>query len=336
MKLFAGVAGGLLELSKNGHGWEAKNMGLEGCGGIRGLVVDQRNPERMYAATLRAGVQRSRDGGRSWQSANNGVLYLEGFSICQQPQTGELYFGTQPASVFKSADGGDSWTDCATLRQMEETLFWTFPQPPHIAHVRDVQVSAVEPKLIYGAIEEGWVVRSQDGGESWVTLKQGVEFDAHAVTFMPDQINTVLATSGRGVYRSENGGETFGRSDEGIKGSFGGGYMSPAKVHPKRPETLFAAAAEVPPPWWRTRKEGGNTHFFRSDDRGRSWTQLNHGDEVIVGGPRTVAIDPEDPDRVIFGLMNGGVWMTEDGGKSLHKVFEKLDGPVAALEFARS
>lgn len=335
-KLFVGVGAGLLEVSSsNGH-WNVQHVGLRGSGGIRSLVIDAKDPERMYAATLRSGVQRSRDGGRSWESANEGILYLEGYSICQQPQTGDLYFGTQPASVFKSSDGGDSWTDCDKLRSMEETLFWTFPNPPHIAHVRDVQVSEVDPNLVYGAVEEGWVVHSDDGGQSWVTLKQGVDFDAHAVTLMPDDVNLVLATSGRGAFRSENGGHTFERSDEGIKGAFGGGYMSPAKVHPKRPDTLFCAAAEVPPPWWRTRKEGGNTHFFRSDDRGRSWRQLSHGDEVIVGGPRAVAIDPDDPDRVFFGLMNGGMWLTENGGESVHKILEGLEGPVCAIQFARS
>ena len=333
-KLFVGVGGGLLELTGNGR-WEARQVGLRGAGGIRGLVIDAKDPDRMYAATLRAGVQRSRDGGRTWESANEGVLYLEGYAICQQPQTGELYLGTQPASVFKSADGGDSWTDCRTLREMEETLFWTFPNPPHIAHVRDIQVSAVDPKLIYGAVEEGWLVHSADAGESWITLKQGVEFDSHAVTLMPNDPNLVLATSGRGVYRSEDGGKTFQRSDEGIKGLFGGGYMSPAKVHPKRPDTLYAAAAEAPPPWWRSRAEGANSHFFRSDDKGRGWTKLPHGDEVITGGPRAVAIDPEDPDRVFFGLMNGGIWATENGGGSVHKVIEGLDGAVGAIQFAR-
>jgi photosystem II stability/assembly factor-like uncharacterized protein len=333
-KLFVGVGAGLLEVTGNGS-WDVKQVGLAGTGGVRGLVIDAKDPDRMYAATMRAGVQRSRDGGRTWEGANNGVLYLEGYSICQQPNTGELYLGTQPASVFKSTDGGDSWTDCRTLRDMEDTLFWTFPNPPHIAHVRDIQVSQANPSLVYGAVEEGWVVHSPDGGKSWITCKQGVEFDSHAITLMPDDVKLVLATSGRGVYRSENGGQTFERSDEGITGPRGSGYMSPAKVHPKRPKTLFASAAEMPPPWWRTRAEGANTKFFRSDDQGRSWRQLDHGGAVITGGPRAVAIDPDNPDRVFFGLMNGGIWMTDNGGETVTKVLEGLHGPVCAIEYAR-
>jgi photosystem II stability/assembly factor-like uncharacterized protein len=334
-KLFVGAGTGLLDITRSNSHWDVQPSSLRGVGVVRGLVIDAKDPDRMYAATLRGGVQRSLDGGRSWHAANQGILYLEGYSICQQPDTGELYFGTEPASVFKSADGGDSWTDCSKLRDMEETLFWKFPQPPHIAHMKDIQVSALDPKLVYGAVEEGWVVHSKDGGQSWVTLKQGVDFDAHAVTLMPDDVQALLATTGRGTYRSENGGKTFERSDEGITGPMGGGYMSPAKVHPQRPGTLFAGAAELPPPWWRTRREGANSHFFRSDDRGRTWMQLTHGDDVITAGPRAVAIDPNDPDRVLFGLSNGDVWLTEDGGKMIDKAFAELGGPVWVIQFAR-
>jgi photosystem II stability/assembly factor-like uncharacterized protein len=335
-KMFIGAGNSLLEITRSNSHWDVAPCGLRGAGTVRGVVIDAKDPERMYVATLRGGVQRSLDGGRTWNAANQGLLYLEGYSICQQPDTGELYFGTEPASVFKSTDGGDSWTDSPALRQMEDTLFWRFPMPPHIAHVKDIQVSAQNPKLVYGAVEEGWLVHSDDGGQTWVTLKQGVDFDAHAVTLMPDDMHAVLATTGHGTYRSADGGKTFERSDEGISGAMGGGYMSPAKVDARRPDTLFAGAAEVPPPWWRTRREGANSHFFRSDDRGRSWTQLGNGHEVVTAGPRSVAIDPEDPDRVLFGLSNGDVWLTEDGGKTLDKAFPELGGPVWAIQFARN
>lgn len=333
IKLYMGLGAGLFEARGNGS-WQAQPLGLTSMGAVRGLVADVNDPDRLYAATGLAGVQRSHDGGRTWQAANEGILYLEGYSICQQASTGDLYFGTQPAAVFKSVDGGDSWEHCSALHEMEETLFWTFPRPPHIAHVRDLQVSAVDPKLVYGAVEEGWIIHSADGGKSWVTLKQGVEFDSHAVTLMPDSTNVVLATSGRGVYRSEDGGKTFVRSDEGITGHFGTGYMSPAAVHPKRPRTLFTAAAEVPPPYWMTRAQGGNTCFFRSDDQGSTWKPLNHGDETLVGGPRGLAIDPADPDRVFFGVSDGTVWMTEDGGQTLRKILSGLKGPVFTLQVA--
>jgi photosystem II stability/assembly factor-like uncharacterized protein len=207
---------------------------------------------------------------------------------------------------------------------MPETNFWTFPHPPHMAHMKDLKV-ARDPSRIYGAIEEGWVVRSLDGGLAWETLKQGMEFDAHYITLMADHPETIVATSGTGVYRSENGGDTFHRSDEGIGAN---GYMSAAVASDVRPETLFAAAAELPPPFWAARPEGANTRFFRSDDRGQSWCKVPADVGVLRGGPRAAGIDAHDPDRVLFGLSDGSVWLTADGGAHFERIVTGIPAPL--------
>src|SRR5262252_8449959 len=224
-RLLEGTVAGLFEARSNGSNWEARPTSLMDKGAVRGLVVDVRDPQLLHAATSKGGFQRSQDGGRTWCELNDGILYKDGFSLTQHPATGDLYFGSQPASVFKSTDRGETWTDCEHLRSMPETNFWTFPHPPHMAHMKDLKVAPKDPNRIYGAIEEGWVVRSLDGGSTWETLKQGMEFDAHYITLMADRPQTILATSGTGVYRSENGGDTFHRSDEGIGAN---GYMSAA------------------------------------------------------------------------------------------------------------
>src|SRR5262245_57722340 len=244
-RLLVGTVAGLFEARSTGSNWDVQPTSLMGKGAVRGLVADTNNPETLYAATAKAGFQRSDDCGSTWRELNDGIIYKDGFSLVQYPTTGDLYFGSQPASVFKSSDRGESWTECERLKAMPETNFWTFPHPPHMAHMKDLKV-ARDPNCIYGAIEEGWVVRSLDGGATWETLKQGMEFDAHYITLMADQPWTIVATSGTGVYRSENGGDTFHRSDDGIGDN---GYMSAAVHSDARPETLFAAAAELPPPF---------------------------------------------------------------------------------------
>ncbi len=169
------------------------------------MVIDREDRRRIYAATARGGVQRSEDGGQTWREINNGILYKEAWCIVQHPKTGELVVGTGPSSVFKSADGGDSWVDCERLRDLPETIDWTFPRPPHVSHIKGLALRPDNAMLILGAVEEGWVIRSPDGGKSWQNIKDGVEFDAHSVAVMPDNPEVVIATSGQGVYKSTNG-----------------------------------------------------------------------------------------------------------------------------------
>jgi photosystem II stability/assembly factor-like uncharacterized protein len=315
--LYIGTAEGLYQAAPDNGGHKFRPSGLQGKGALRSpVVIDRRDPRRIYAATSRGGMFRSEDRGESWREINEGILYKEAWSLAQHPMTGELVLGTGPSSIFKSNDGGDSWTDCEQLRNLPETEDWTFPGPPHISHVKGVALCTEDPKIIFGAIEEGWLIRSKDGGESWQNIKDGTEFDSHSVAVMPGGSNVVIATSGKSFYKSVDGGDRFVKYAAGLDRR----YMAQAAFHPARPRIFLTAAAAVPPPFWR-RPEGADTAFYRSDDQGESWRRLSGGlPEYFKAAPRAVAGDPEDPKTFLFGMTDGAVWMTEDAGESFRKI----------------
>jgi photosystem II stability/assembly factor-like uncharacterized protein len=300
---------------------EVRPLGLQGKGQIKAIIQDHKVATRLYAATLSEGVWRSDNAGASWREINTGILYRHGFSLVQHPTTGELYYGSEPASVFKSTDYGESWTLCQGLQKLRERVDWTFPNPPHVAHVRGLGLCASDPAVVFGAIEEGWVVRSLDGGETWQNIKTGTHFDAHYVTVMPDNPRVVFHTAGHGVYRSDDGGDSFADANTGLDHT----YLVQLAVHPERPKVLFTAGAAVPPPGWR-RPEGPGCGIYRSDDQGKRWTRLLGGlpDEIAKAAPRAVANDPADPDGIYVGLNDGTVWATGDGGERFAKAFEGL------------
>ncbi|HEX2386433.1 MAG TPA: hypothetical protein VHL99_07710, partial [Candidatus Binatia bacterium] len=191
---------------------------------------------------------------------------------------------------------------------------------PHVSHVKGLALCADDPKFIFGAIEEGWLVRSRDGGATWENIKDGTEFDSHFVAIMPDEPSIVTATSGKSFYKSTNGGESFKKCDAGLDRR----YMAQAAFHPSRPKIIFTAAAAVPPPFWR-RAEGADTGFYRSDDRGDTWRRLSGGlPEHFTAAPRAVAGDAEDPNCFLFGMNDGSVWMTEDAGESFDRILAGL------------
>ena len=55
----------------------------------------------------------------------------------------------------------------ASLRDLENYAYWTFPPPPHEAHVRYIAADARVPGEILLGVEEGGVLRSRDYGASW-------------------------------------------------------------------------------------------------------------------------------------------------------------------------
>ena len=322
--LYIGTNEGLYRAQGNGgDDYAVRQLGLQGQGMFRTpVLIDQEDEARIFAATTRGGMFRSEDRGEHWTEINQGITYKEVWSMLQHPDTGEVIIGTGPASVFKTTNKGESWTDCEHLRTLPETKEWTFPNPPHVAHVKGLDVSG---SRIMGAVEEGWLIRSTDNGATWQDILSGTHFDSHYVFTMPDNPDVVISTSGGGIYRSADGGLTFADWSQGLSCR----YMAQIVVHPARPNVLFTAAAEVPPPGWR-RPEGANAGFFRSENQGASWDRLSGGLPYFKAAPRATAGDPDDANAFFVGMTDGEVWMTEDGGESFRQILNGL-GQIQSL-----
>ena len=166
--------------------------------------------------------------------------------------TGELYVGTRPASIFKSLDSakaGAISTGSARWRGQGLDL----RTPPYYPHVKGIGLARGNPNVILGAIEEGWLVRSTDGGASWANLTDGPEFNSHTISAMPDNENVLISTSGKGVFRSEDGGDHFAPANNGLHSQ----YLAQLAFHPDEPRLLFTAGAEAAAPAIaRSRPEG--------------------------------------------------------------------------------
>jgi photosystem II stability/assembly factor-like uncharacterized protein len=314
--LYLSTDHGLMRGRLNGTLEDVKLLGLEKHGRMGSVVVDHREPRRLYVGTSRGGVFRSEDGGETWREVNDGLYYKEVSSLAQHPVTGELYAGTRPASIFKSADYGESWSNFDGLHALEGTKDWTWPHPPYYPHVKGIGLCRGDPELIFGAVEEGWLVRSTDRGATWSNLTDGTEFDSHTVNVMPDDANVLISTSGTGIYRSDDGGDHFVMANDGIHSR----YLAQLAFHPEEPALLFTAGAEVPPPRWR-RPEGCRSQFYRSQDQGRSWQALKGGlPNDMPAAPRIVAGDTAAPGWLMVGMQDGVLWLSRDRGESFARV----------------
>src|SRR5439155_9544834 len=160
------------------------------------------------------------------------------------------------------------WQECENLLALHSTKQWTGPLPPHVSRMKSLGLDGSDPSAIYGAIEEGWAVRSLDGGGSWEQLAEGMDHDAHYITVMPDSSDVVIATGGKGVYRSSDRGTSWAKCDAGLESY----RYTPAYVvvHSSRPKELLTTVTTTGPGGW-TRPEGPGLAFARSDDQGATW-----------------------------------------------------------------
>jgi hypothetical protein len=121
----------------------------------------------IFVGTHCDGVLFSEDGAR-WEERNSGLTFKDVYTVASVAEAGgiTLYAGTQPAALFKSRDLGQSWSELPALRQVPGTEYRTFPEPAHIAHTKMMVFDPRTPRRICAAIEQGALLKTEDGGQS--------------------------------------------------------------------------------------------------------------------------------------------------------------------------
>ena len=166
------------------------------------------------------GVQRSADGGMSWQAVNDGLTSKHIRWLAYHPDLSDHEFaGTEPAGVFISRDGGDHWAARPEVSTLRDQHAWMLPYSPEAGCVRGF---AFHGQRVYAAVEVGGVLRSDDHGVTWA-LAPGSDGnpdfsgppapfiypDVHDIAVHPSDPDLVLAATGGGLYRSTDGGATW-------------------------------------------------------------------------------------------------------------------------------
>ncbi len=179
----------------------------------------------------------------------------------------EVFIGTPRARLFKSVDRGRTFEECRAFLAIPGRERWSSPVPPHLPHVRSIIFDPSNPSTMYIGVEAGGVIRSRDGGKRFEPLNKGICPDVHCVAVDPHDSKRLYATTGRGFYRSEDGGAYWRHSTAGMNRF----YTVPLAVHPRTDGVLYTAAAAGPPPSWTTNMHGADAMMFRSLDYGKTF-----------------------------------------------------------------
>jgi photosystem II stability/assembly factor-like uncharacterized protein len=260
--------------------------GLEG-GAVSAIAFDGKNPETVFAATLRGGVVKSSDGGGSWRALDIGpsMARFDALAVApRDPQT--VYAGGD--RIFKSTDGGATWkavhsglfegeTEAARQHRRLEGLVYALAVDP------------TNPEVVYAGTWTRGVLKTTNGGANWRRIFLG---GVNALVLDPQDRDTLYAgAKGGGVFKSSNGGQSW--HPVGLEGTNVGALA----LDPRHPRTIYAG----------TYRKG----VFKSTDGGASWraTGLQGGDV------RELMLDPQEPENV-YALSDGRIFLSRDGGEA--------------------
>ena len=139
----------------------------------------------IFAGVYQDTVYASEDGGRSWERRGEGLTVPNMYCLAAARMNGSarIFAGTEPAHLFCSDDLGHSWSELTALRSVDMSA-WTFPLEPFDAHTKHITVHPDDPNTLFIGIEQGGLLKSTDGGETFTALP-GMDDDVHRTVIDP-------------------------------------------------------------------------------------------------------------------------------------------------------
>lgn len=222
------------------------------------------DPDRLYASQSNAWfgqvIQRSSDGGRSWQAPGGGASVGE--DGIPRGESNRFVYDGESVPV-----GTHQWYD-GSQRPWEFKRVWHLEPSPD------------DPDLVYAGVEDAALFRSSDGAASWRELAglrghgSGSQWAPgaggmclHTILLAPGAGRMYAAISAAGVFRSDDGGVHWSAINRGLVSSYipdpgaeVGHCVHRIAMHPSRPEVLFMQK---------------HWDVMRSDDRGDSWYEVS-------------------------------------------------------------
>jgi photosystem II stability/assembly factor-like uncharacterized protein len=317
-----GAGGGVWRTTDAGGRWEPLTDGQINVGSVGAIDVALSDPNVIYVGTGSAdprgnatngdGVYKSADAGKTWTHLGLPKAGLIG-RIRVHPQNPDVayvavlgnIFGPNPErGVYRTKDGGKTWDQVLKVSERTGAIDVTMDVKNPDTLIAAMWTVERKPWTVDSGSMEGGLFKTTDGGNTWQKLTkglpQGVMVGKAGVSISqadPKRVYALIEAAGDqgGVYRSEDGGDTWTRINNSrnlLQRAF---YYTHIYADPQQADTAYAV----------------NTGAYKTVDGGKTWTTLNppHGDN------HDFWINPTN-NQILINSNDGGANVSLDGGRT--------------------
>lgn len=307
----------LLVLESTKDGWKV-HEGLKNVN-PSSVAFDPLRPDRAYCGTFDNGLWKTDDKGQSWEKTSLNTLGSSIMSLSVSPikrvneEFNKIFVGMEPSLIFASIDGGKSWEKVNEFNKLPSSSIWSFPPRPWTHHVRWIELDVNNENNIFLAIEAGALIKSIDGGRSWIDKVKDGPYDTHTLRTHKNAPQRLYSAAGDGYFESLDYGNTWERRVEGL-GSHT--YLYGLAVNHSDPQNIVVSAASNA--WKSHAIQDLETFVYRrhSDEKSNEWILSSDGLPEPKGTVISIVeSNPKNKDE-FYCLNNRGIFYSSDSGKS--------------------
>ena len=246
-------------------------------------------------------------------------------SLTRHPSDEDRVLLARSGSVWQSADGGASWDGPIFQDDKEQGVVAAF----HPAKAERILLATNLRMLI-----------SDDAGRTWSPVASALEFKWRPLSILvsagrPDRV--YVATRGHGIFRSDDGGQTWIAKNSGLPKGIGAPPVAPiesAVLDPKDPDVAYAVLEAM--------------GLFKTTNGGLKWRRLENDLPGILphrSQEWILAIDSDRPRRLLLWAnwpvnserVDSAFFLTTNGGERWQRIDEdRRQAPVSDLGFVQA
>jgi photosystem II stability/assembly factor-like uncharacterized protein len=361
VRVLVGTRKGAFVLTSDGkrERWDV-NGPLFGGWEIYHLKGSAADPNRLFASQTSGWfgqvIQRSNDGGATWEPVGNKFEY-DGVPGTHQWYDGTphpwefkrvwhlepsptdpdtVLAGVEDAALFRTQDGGQTWHELPGLRGHGSGSRWQPGAGGLCLHTILMDPSNVD--RIFIAISAAGAFRTDDAGTTWRPINQGLNSKhipdptadvghcVHRLALHRSRPDTLFMQKHWDVMRTDNAGDSWHEVSGNLPTDFG--FV--IDVHAHEPDTVYVVPiksdSEHYPP-------DGRLRVYRSRTGGNDWEPLTNGlpqRDCYVNVLRdAMCVDSLDPCGVYFGTSGGQVYGSSNAGDSWTPIVRDLPGVLS-------